>query len=272
MAAITIHDVAERAGVSIKTVSRVLNKEPNVRPATRQRVLEAVESLRYRPSVSARSLAGSRSFLIALFWDNPSPNYISDLQRGAVSRCREDGYHLVLEPLESATPVAPEITRGTLLTLRRDRLDRLIEVAGRALKGEVLMELNAFDMSEIEEAKAKYSDEARERWGDTDAYKQSTKRAAAYGKADWARVSAESKAVFEGFAKLVGTAPDSPEAKALVRRWQEVISRNFYDCTDEIMLGLASMYEADERFAENIDKAGEGTAKFMTAAIRACLG
>ncbi len=120
MAAITIHDVAERAGVSIKTVSRVLNKEPNVRPATRQRVLEAVESLRYRPSVSARSLAGSRSFLIALFWDNPSPNYISDLQRGAVSRCREDGYHLVLEPLESATPVAPEITRGTLLTLRPD--------------------------------------------------------------------------------------------------------------------------------------------------------
>lgn len=159
-----------------------------------------------------------------------------------------------------------------LLTLQRERLDRLITLAGRALKGEVLMELNAFDMTEIEEAKAKYSDEARERWGDTDAYKQSTKRAAAYGKADWARISAETKAVFGGFAKLVGTAPDSPEATALVRRWQEVITRNFYDCTDEILLGLASMYEADERFAKNIDKAGEGTARFMTAAIRACLG
>lgn len=90
MASITIHDVAERAGVSIKTVSRVLNKEPNVRPATRERVLAAAESLRYRPNVSARSLAGSRSFLVALFWDNPSANYIGDLQRGAVGRCRED--------------------------------------------------------------------------------------------------------------------------------------------------------------------------------------
>ncbi len=160
----------------------------------------------------------------------------------------------------------------TLLTLQRNRLDRLIELAGRALKGEVLMELNAFDMTEIEEAKAKYSDEARERWGDTDAYRQSEAKAASYGKADWARVSAETKAVFDGFAKLVGTAPDSAEAKALVRRWQAVITRNFYDCTDEILLGLASMYEADERFAKNIDKAGEGTARFMTAAIHACLG
>ena len=157
-----------------------------------------------------------------------------------------------------------------LLTLQRDRLDRLIALAGRALKGEVPMELNAFDMTEFEEAKARYADEARERWGNTDAYRQSTKRAASYGKADWARISAEMKSVFEGFAKLVGTAPDSPEAKALVRRWQEVITSNFYDCGDETLLGLASLYEADERFAQNIDKAGEGTAAFMTAAIRAC--
>lgn len=159
-----------------------------------------------------------------------------------------------------------------LLTLRRERLDRLIDLAERALKGECPMELDAFDMSEIEEAKARYADEARARWGGVEAYRQSEKRAAAYGKADWARVSAESKSVFEGFAKLVGTAPDSPEAKALVRRWQEVITRNFYDCTDEILLGLASLYEDDERFAKNIDKTGEGAAKFMTAAIRACLG
>jgi DNA-binding transcriptional MerR regulator len=160
----------------------------------------------------------------------------------------------------------------TLLTLQRDRLDRLIALAGRAIKGEVLMELNAFDMTEIEETKAKYSDEVQERWGNTEAYRQSEAKTAAYGKSDWARISAETQAVFDGFAKLVGTAPDSPEAKALVRRWQEVITSSFYECTDEILLGLASMYEADERFAKNIDKAGEGTAAFMTAAIRACLG
>jgi DNA-binding transcriptional MerR regulator len=161
-----------------------------------------------------------------------------------------------------------------LLTMRRDRLNRLIGLAGRALKGEVIMELNAFDMSEIEEAKAKYGEEARTRWGDTDAYRQSEAKTATYGKTDWARVKAETNAVFEGFAKLNrdGAAPDSPEAKALARQWQGFITRNFYDCTDEIMLGLASMYEADERFAKNIDKAGEGAAKFMTAAIRAACG
>src|SRR5690606_5581566 len=68
---VTIHDVADRAGVSIKTVSRVLNKEPNVRQETRDRVLAAAEALHYRPSVSARSLAGSRSYLIALFYAQP---------------------------------------------------------------------------------------------------------------------------------------------------------------------------------------------------------
>ena len=120
MPSVTIHHVADHAGVSIKTVSRVLNNEPNVRPAMRDRVLAAVEALRYRPSVSARSLAGSRSFLIALFYDNPSPNYIGDVQRGAVARCRQDGRHLVVEPIDSAAPDAPELARSTAMTLRPD--------------------------------------------------------------------------------------------------------------------------------------------------------
>ena len=60
MASVTIYDVAARAGVSIKTVSRVMNKEPNVRPAMRDRVLEAAGALDYSPNLSARSLAGSR--------------------------------------------------------------------------------------------------------------------------------------------------------------------------------------------------------------------
>lgn len=159
----------------------------------------------------------------------------------------------------------------SLLQMRRERLDRLIALAGRALKGEVIMELNAFDMSEIEEAKEKFADEAKERWGNTDAYRQSQEKASAYGKADWARINEETNAVFGGFAKLNqdGASPDSPEANALVKTWQGVITRYFYDCSDEIMLGLAAMYEGDERFEKNIDKAGVGTAKFMSAAIRA---
>lgn len=93
----TITDVAQRAGVSIKTVSRVLNHEPNVTEKTRSKVNEAATALRYRPNLSARSLAGSRSYLIALLYDNPSAEYIAKLQRGATDACRTRGYHVMVE-------------------------------------------------------------------------------------------------------------------------------------------------------------------------------
>jgi LacI family transcriptional regulator len=90
----TIHDVAKAAGVAIKTVSRVLNDEPNVRPETRARVLAAAEQLQYLPSLSARSLAGRRSYLIGLVYENPSANYLVDLQHGAMARCRKEKFRL----------------------------------------------------------------------------------------------------------------------------------------------------------------------------------
>lgn len=95
----TITDVAKRAGVSIKTVSRVLNDEPNVAAKTREHVKAIADELRYSPNLAARGLATSKSYLIALIYDNPSPNYISRIQRGAIDACREVGYHLVVEPL-----------------------------------------------------------------------------------------------------------------------------------------------------------------------------
>ena len=67
----TIDDVAALASVSIKTVSRVVNNEPNVRDSTRQQVQKAVQKLNYRPNPSARSLAGKRSYLIGLLYDDP---------------------------------------------------------------------------------------------------------------------------------------------------------------------------------------------------------
>ncbi len=99
-----IHDVAKRAGVSIKTVSRVVNREANVSAATRAAVMEAVAALSYRPNVFARSLASERSFLIGLLYDNPSASYVAGLQLGALARCREAGYHLVVELLEAEGP------------------------------------------------------------------------------------------------------------------------------------------------------------------------
>ncbi len=97
MLSVTIDDVAELAGVSIKTVSRVLNQEPHVREATRERVLAAAKQLDYTPNVSARALAGARSYLIALYYDNPSPGYVGQVEQGSMSACRRAGYHLIVE-------------------------------------------------------------------------------------------------------------------------------------------------------------------------------
>jgi len=98
----TISDVAEIAGVSIKTVSRVFNEEPNVREETRQRVLQVVADLDYHPNIAARSLAGRKSFLIGLLYDNPCPNYILGLQSGSLDRLRGDKWRLLVVPCEDS--------------------------------------------------------------------------------------------------------------------------------------------------------------------------
>ena len=103
-AAPTIVDVAEQAGVSIKTVSRVLNHEPGVHENTRETVLKVVAELKYRPKLSARSLAGARSFLIGLLYYDPSAAFVGGVQQGATLRCREAGYHLVVESLHNDAP------------------------------------------------------------------------------------------------------------------------------------------------------------------------
>ena len=125
----TIDDVAKAAGVSIKTVSRVVNNEPNVRAATRERVEQAIEKLDYRPNTAARRLAGNRSYLFALVYDDPSQyvnataNYVTNLQGGALKRARESGYDLLIHPCDVADPgVVEEIRR----LIEHSRIDGLL--------------------------------------------------------------------------------------------------------------------------------------------------
>ena len=115
-----------------------------------------------------------------------------------------------------------------------------------------------------------YDTEVRERWGNTDAYREHEQKTKNYTKEKWAEANDGMLEIFAEFAacKRMGTSAES-EAQALVAKLQEHITANYYTCTDEILAGLGKMYVADERFKKNIDKYAEGTAEFVADAIAA---
>lgn len=108
----TINDVAAQAGVSIKTVSRVINNEPSVRPATRKKVMDAVAALNYQPNLAARNLAGTRSYTIALIYDNPNAYYVIDMQNGILETCKARGYELLIHPSNSKSETVKDELRA----------------------------------------------------------------------------------------------------------------------------------------------------------------
>ena len=115
-----------------------------------------------------------------------------------------------------------------------------------------------------------YKIESRSRWGNTDAYREHEQKAKNYTKEKWTEANDGLMAIFAEFAacKNDGESADSAEAQALVAKLQAHITANYYTCTDEILAGLGKMYVADERFKKNIDKYGEGTAKFVAEGIK----
>lgn len=99
-----IRDVADRAGVSVKTVSRVLNEHPYVRAATRKKVEDAMRALDFRPSIAARILSGAKSNHLALIYDNHSPYYMFQIQTGCWERCHREGVRLLAQPVVVTDP------------------------------------------------------------------------------------------------------------------------------------------------------------------------
>jgi LacI family transcriptional regulator, galactose operon repressor len=105
----TIVDVGNLAGVSSKSVSRVLNDAPNVTPELRQRVLDAAEALNFHPNTFAQGLVRQRSHLIGLIYENPSPSYVVELQMGVLDTLQGGRYRLVVLPVQSVEQRAREI-------------------------------------------------------------------------------------------------------------------------------------------------------------------
>ena len=113
----------------------------------------------------------------------------------------------------------------------------------------------------------KEHDEVYTRWGNTDAYKEHTNKTKDYTKEKWDEINNGLMAIFEEFAKFMKRSESLKNSQILVVKLKNYITGNYYTCTNEILAGLGHMYFFDERFKENIDKYGEGTAKFINKSI-----
>ena len=120
---VTIEDVAALARVSIKTVSRVINEEPNVSASTRDKVEKAITRLKFRPSRAAKSLASRKAFTIGLLYDNPCAHYVANVQTGVLDECESRGYDLIVHPRSSP---GYELAREVISLYQQARFDGVI--------------------------------------------------------------------------------------------------------------------------------------------------
>ncbi len=173
--------------------------------------------------------------------------------------------------------VAALRTQVALLRERARRAEATLQAAltylQAAERGEDVPPMTKDELKELFDGfdPAEHEAEARGRWGETDAYRQSAARTGRYGRADWEAVRAEMDALSARYLTLMraDTPPDSPQARAVAADHHAHISARYYDASPEMMCGLAQMWVADERFRRNIDRAGEGLAAYQSAAVLA---
>jgi DNA-binding transcriptional MerR regulator len=163
------------------------------------------------------------------------------------------------------------------LALLRDRLDRT-----RAMVAAVEKEMEAHTMGisltpeerfEVfgEHDPSQYDAEVEERWGETDAYRESRRRTSSYTKEDWLRIKAEGADVERRFAEALrsGVAADSEQAMDVAEEHRQHIRRWFYDCPPEMHAGLGRMYVEDERFTAHYEQIAPGLAQYVSTAVQA---
>jgi len=203
---------------------------------------------------------------------------VTDLQRlRRIMFYRELGF-----PLDEIATILADPRADAAEHLRRqhrllsERIERL-----RAMAAAIEKELEAkqmgisltpeeqFEVFGTDKVGGEWADEAEQRWGNTEAYKQSQQRASKYTKQDWVKLKAEADEGLRAFADALraGTAPDSPAAMDLAEAHREYISRWFYDCDHDTHRGLAQMYVADPRFTKLYEDIAPGLAQYVHDAI-----
>lgn len=173
----------------------------------------------------------------------------------------------IREMLDAADfdPIAALDDQIRMLQLRREQLDRLIDHARQIQKTGVFpMNFNAYDTKKLDA----YAQEAKARWGHTDAWKESQEKAKGKTKAELTSEADGLMDIFRRLGQLRTGSPAAPEAQALIAELRGYICDHYYNCTPQILRGLGQMYIAGGEMTENIDRTGgEGTARFTRDAI-----
>jgi DNA-binding transcriptional MerR regulator len=246
-----VSELAELSGVSVRTLhyyDEIGLLSPTRRTSSGYRLYAQTEVLRLQQILIRRELGFSLA-AIGRALDDPDFD-----QRRALTEQRQA---LALRADQTARMIAS--IDAALAT---------IEAGSNDTEKDMFKEIfDGFDPSE-------HADEARERWGNTDAYRVSMQRTGSYTEADWLRYREESDTISKELCRLMqaGEPASGAEAMAAAERHRLLIDRWFYPCSHAMHAGLADMYEADPRFAANIDKAGEGLTPYLSAAIRANAG
>ncbi|WP_119727467.1 MerR family transcriptional regulator [Thermomonospora amylolytica] len=243
----SIGQVADAAGVTVRTLRHYDDiglLTPSARTATGYRRYDDADLDRLQQILFYREL-GFPLEDIAKILDDPDADALTHLRRqrellrGRIDRLRAmvDAIELAMEARRVGVNLTPE---------------ERFEVFGD------------FDPD-------RYEAEAEERWGGTDAYRESQRRVASYTKEDWKRIKAEQEAIIRGFVEAMAAGVPAADARAmdLAERHRQSITDGFYECTVEIHRGLADLYVSDPRFTAAYDRAAEGLAQYVHDAILA---
>lgn len=252
-----VKQVADLTGLTIRTLHHYDNMRllvPSARTSKGYRLYTDEDLLRLQQILIGRELGLSLEAIRRLL-DDPS----FDRRRALLEQRKQ---------LEQRAAHAQAMLRSidaAIAALEANQSPLSDTASSRSLDMTDMKELfDGFDPSQYEE-------EARQRFGHTDAYRESNRRAKNYGLAEWEAIKTEQDEIYKAAAKLLvaGERPDSAAAMDVAERHRLSIERWFYPCSYTMHQGLADMYEADARFAQNIDKYGDGLTPYLSAAFRA---
>ena len=245
----TVGQVARLAGVTVRTLhhyDEIGLLPPSGRAANGYRTYTAVDVARLQRVLSWRELGFDLEQVAALVATDGSVEAATDQLR----------------------------RQHALLLTRIERLQTVAATVAKTLEAhEMGINLTPEEMLEVfgDHDPTQHAAEAQERWGETDAYRQSQRRVSSYGKDDWLAIKAEGEAVNAAFVAAMdaGLPPDSPEAAVAAQAHRDHISSRFYEVSPEVHQGLAETYVADPRFAQHYDDQRPGLARYVADAIRA---